>query len=342
MARPTLADLARAAGVGLSTVDRVLNGRAPVRPATAERVLRAAEAIGFYATGALRQRLRTDRPERSLGFILLQQGRPLYQSLATALTVATESSPLIRGRSRIEFLADLAPDHVARRIEQLSRTVHALGVVAVDHPYVAEAIDYAQGRGVPVVGLISELTAASGVGYVGLDNRKVGRTAAWAIASICKAPGEVGILLGSHRYRCQEQNEMGFRSYFREHAPAFQLLEPLASFEEARFGAEVTRALLQRHPDLVGLFVAGGGVRGVMEALREGEAFQHIITVGLDLTPSTRAGLIERVLRLVISHPLERLAATAVEVMARACSEGREAGGPTQILPFDLYTPENI
>ena len=32
MARPTIADLAKAAGVGLSTVDRVINGRAPVRP----------------------------------------------------------------------------------------------------------------------------------------------------------------------------------------------------------------------------------------------------------------------------------------------------------------------
>ena len=43
MARPTIADLARTAGVGISTVDRVLNGRDPVRRATAERVLAAAE-----------------------------------------------------------------------------------------------------------------------------------------------------------------------------------------------------------------------------------------------------------------------------------------------------------
>jgi hypothetical protein len=35
------------------------------------------------------------------------------------------------------------------------------------------------------------------------------------------------ILVGNHRYRCQEMNESGFRSYFREHAPGFTLLEPL-------------------------------------------------------------------------------------------------------------------
>jgi LacI family transcriptional regulator, galactose operon repressor len=342
MARPTIADLAEAAGVGLSTVDRVINGRAPVRRATAERVLRAADEIGFYASGAIRQRLRADKPEHTFGFLLLQENRPLYQVLAQALTTATEGSPLIRGRARIEFFDDLSPDSVAQRIARLARLVDAIGVVAADHPHVAEAIDQAHERGVPVIGLISELTAQSRVGYVGLDNWKVGRTAAWAIANICKAPGKIGILVGSHRYRCQDQNEMGFRSFFRELAPEFQLLEPLISFEEARYAAEISRDLIQRNPDLVGLFVAGGGVRGVMEALRENEAFRRIVTVSLDLTRPTRMGLIEGVLKLVIAHPLERFAETTVRAMAEATDRDREAGAAAHVLPFDIHTAENV
>jgi LacI family transcriptional regulator len=342
MARPTIADLAKAAGVGLSTVDRVLNARAPVRRATAERVLRAAEEIGFYGTGAIRQRLRADKPERTFGFLLLQETRPLYQALAQALNAATENSPLVRGRARVEFLDDLAPDCVAQRIRKLAASVDAIGVVAADHPYVAEAIDQARERGVPVIGLISELTAQNRVGYVGLDNWKVGRTAAWAVANICKAPGKIGIVIGSHRYRCQDQNEMGFRSYFREHAPEFQLLEPLTSLEEARYAAEISRDLLRRNPDLVGLFVAGGGIRGVMEALRENGAFQRIATVCLDLTRPTRMGLIDGVLKLVIAHPLELFARTTIQVMAAATGEDREAGTTAHILPFDIYTPENV
>jgi len=41
--RPTVSDLAGAAGVSVATVDRVLNQRHPVREGTADRVLRAAE-----------------------------------------------------------------------------------------------------------------------------------------------------------------------------------------------------------------------------------------------------------------------------------------------------------
>src|SRR5688572_6466792 len=116
MARPTIADLAQAAGVGISTVDRVLNGRDPVRRATAERVLTAAERIGFYATDIIRQRLGTDRPDRTLAFILQQRSTPFYALLGDALTEATKASPTISGRARIDFLEELTPDSLAERL----------------------------------------------------------------------------------------------------------------------------------------------------------------------------------------------------------------------------------
>ena len=77
----------------------------------------------------------------------------------------------------------------------------------------------------------------------GLDNWKVGRTAAWAIARLCTKPGRIGILVGNPRYRCQEMNESGFRSYFRECAPDFTLLEPISTFEDKAIAREVTEPL---------------------------------------------------------------------------------------------------
>jgi LacI family transcriptional regulator len=190
-----------------------------------------------------------------------------------------------------------------------------------------------------VFALISELTAADRIGYVGLDNWKVGRTAAWAIAQIAKRAGEVGIIVGSHRYRCQELNEMGFRSYFREHAPDFTLLEARTSLEDARYGAEATRDLLARHPDLVGLYIAGGGVSGVMEALRE-NVRARIVAVGHDLTPRTREGLIDGTLELTLSHPLPALGKALVAAMARSALG---ASAPASlVLPFELHTAENL
>lgn len=342
MARPTIADLARAAGVGISTVDRVLNGRDPVRRATAERVLAAAEQIGFHATGAIRQRLGVDRPERVLGFVLQQRSSRFYAQLGAALAEAAKAAPAIRGRPRIEYLEDLSPGAVAERLLKLGKDVDAIALVAADHPRVTQAIDQLQAGGVPVLALISDLSAPRRAGYVGLDNWKVGRTAAWAITHLCRKPGHVGILVGSHRYRCQEACEMSFRSYCREHAPGFHLLEPRTSLEDARYAHASTLELLQRDPDLVGLWVAGGGIEGVMQALRDEGAADRVVTVGLDLTEETRSGLIDGALKLVLSHPMRRLAEAAVEAMAEAIEHGRREPAPQILLPFDIYTPENV
>lgn len=61
--RPTITDLAKAAGVSVATVDRVLNGRHKVREETARRVYDAAKSIGYHAVSLLRQRVFEDLPQ---------------------------------------------------------------------------------------------------------------------------------------------------------------------------------------------------------------------------------------------------------------------------------------
>ena len=193
----------------------------------------------------------------------------LYRLLGEELSRATRDCPSIRGTPRVEHLRDLNPAAVADRLLRLGRTVDAVAVVAPDHPRVTQAVDQLAEAGVPVFALVTDLTAESRAGYAGLDNRKVGRTAAWAVAHLCRTPGKVGIVVGSHRYRCQEEAEMSFRSYFREHAPGFEILEPLTSLEDPHYAYENALGLLERHRDLVGLFIDGGGQEGVLRALRE-------------------------------------------------------------------------
>ena len=341
--RPTIEDLARSAGVSPSTVDRVLNGRHAVKPETARKVLAAAEAIGFWATALLRQRLRSDVPERTLGFLLQQRTTSFYEPLGEALRAATEASPLIRGHPLLEFMEDLTPDAVADRLDRLGQKVDAAAVVAADHPNVSRAVERLHHKGVPVITLVSDLTAEIRAGYVGLDNRRVGRTAGWFVSHLAEHPGKIAVFVGSHRYQCQESCETGFRAFLRELAPSFELLEPVATLESERFAYEGTLDLLKRTPDLVGLYVAGGGVEGVMRALAEASPRRNLVAVGHDLTERTRAGLIGGSLQVVLSHPLTLLAERAVDLMARltGAPEARDRFAQV-IVPFDIFTPENV
>ncbi|HVM84636.1 MAG TPA: LacI family DNA-binding transcriptional regulator [Candidatus Binatia bacterium] len=362
--RPTIPDLARAAGVSVATVDRVLNRRLPVREVTVERVLEAAEAIGFHAAGLIRQRLRDGTPSRTFGFLLQGRGDRFYQGFGEELAAATRARSDIRGKPVVEFVDELSPAVIAQRLSDLGARVDALAVVSVDHPHVSLAIERLRARGVPTFAVISDLTADTRAAFIGQDSRKEGRTAAWMIANTASrrtpngpspngqgpnGQGKVGIIVGTHRYLCQETAEISFRSYFREHAPGFRLLESLVNLEDARIAQEATRDLLDRNADLVGLYICGGGMEGVIDAAREAraEGLQHepVAIVCNELSDKTRDALIDGILTAVISTRTGQIAARTVEAMAAAIGDPAQLAPaqPTQFLvPFDLYIAENV
>lgn len=347
MHRPTIPDLAAMAGVSVATVNRVLSGAQNVRQKTRERVQQAAEAINFYGTGTIRAQVAAHRPKYRLGFLLHQPNRTFYQDLGAALAEEARITPAAEVEARIEFLEDLSPQNISARLMALAEDCDAVAVVAAVHPMISETLDLLRRRRVPIFALISQLSATGQVHYVGLDNWKVGRTAAWAIEKISKTPGKLGILVGNHRYRCQEMNESGFRSYFREYAPDFTLLEPLLTFESSAIAQEMTEKLLREHPDLAGLYVAGGGITGALTALRNAERAGQIlggqiVMVGYQLMELTRAALLDGSMTVVISHPLPLMARETVAGMLRACAAGAEGGNWTSIIPFEIYTRENI
>jgi LacI family transcriptional regulator len=340
MRRPTIPDLAEAAGVSVATVNRVLSGAANVRLATRQRVSDAAERIGFYGLGSIQARVAGARPKLRFGVLLLQRHRPFYQNVARALSEAATESTAADVELQFEFLEDLSPQNTANRALALAESCDAICLTAAVHPVVSDAMEHIQSRETPVFALISQLSATGQIPYIGLDNWKVGRTSAWAFANICKVPGKIGILLGNPRYRNQEMNETGFRSYFRELAPDFMLLEPISTFESSAVAQEMTERLLADHPGLAGLYVSGGGISGALAALRSTGRAGHIVVVGYDLMDVTRAALLDGSMTLVISHPLAKLAREAINGMVRACTT--QGGNQTSIVPFEIYTRENI
>ena len=341
MARPTIQDVAREAGVSPATVDRVLNGRLPVRPETARRVAEAAKALGYYAAGLIQQRLDRDTPHLRLGFLLLKSESPFYSLLAQSIAEAAASAPGYRISAIIEHHGDTSPTVVAERMHRLGERCQALAVVSVDHPQITVAVAELKARNVPVFALLSDFAAEHRAAYVGLDNRKAGRTAGWLIARTARRPGKVGIILGSHRFHGHELREIGLRSYFREHAPDFEVLDSRVNLEEPSIAHEATFGLIRRHPDLAGLYVAGGGMEGVIAALREEKA-EGLVAVCPELTPGSRLALSEEVISFVIATPLPQLPVELIRVMAQACLTGSVEGAGQIFLPFNLYLPENI
>lgn len=340
--RPTIADLARHAGVGVATVDRVLNGRAKVRPETAKRVYDAATAIGYHAAGLIAMRLAQDQPRYRLGFVLQKPRQFFYQQFARDIERAAARVEAFSAATRIEFTQNQTPNDLADALRSVGASSQAVAMAAPDHLALTEVVQELKDRGIPVFSLFSDFAPGVREGYIGLNNRKVGRNAAWIIANTARSPGKVAIFVGSHRFHGHELREIGFRTYFREHAPQFQLLDTLVNLETRQLTHEATLDLFKRHPDLTGLYIAGGGMEGAISALREHDPADRLTAVCHELTPESRAALADQYITTVFATPLPQLATDLIGLMVRAIKSGAAQAPGQTFLPFDMLISENI
>ena len=337
--RVTMFDIAREAGVGIATVDRVLNGRAPVRRATAERVLESASRLGYHARGVISDRAGKTRPNCRLGFILQKESKDFYRSLASAIEAAARDRIDANVTAEIVYVDALSPDDLSGCILDMACTVDALGVVSIDHPSVTTAIDTATGKGCHVFAMLSPLSATSVKGYIGIDGRKAGRTAGWLMRRHL-GQGEVGILVGSHRYLGHEALEVGFRSYMRENAPDALLKESIVYLDDTAVAYEAASELLRRAPNLEGLYQCGGGVKGVLRALRDAGRAGRITYICHELGAASEAALLDGTIVSVIATPIAAVAKRSVEAMFHMLADQQDA--PLAHLDFRIVTPENI
>lgn len=344
MNRPTIAELAKEAGVSVSTVNRILGGTAAVRGTTMRRVQLAAERIGYVGIGAIEHRLREQTPHYRLSFLLQQSSRELYQLFGKKIVDAC------RGRRDevvvpvVDFVDRLTPENIGSRLLALGKECDAVALIAADHPIIGHAIHELRDLGKPVVTYITDQSAPERAAYVGTDNWKLGRTAAYLITQTTQGPGRIAVFIGNHRYQCQDMADASFRSYIREHAPRLTVEESRPTHEEAETAFRMVTELLETADDLVGILIVGGGISGVLRALRQvpEERRRKIRVVCRDIGPATRKGLSEGLITAALCHPLEATAELLVQTMIEVISQDSSGVVVQRTLAFEIVTPENV
>jgi DNA-binding LacI/PurR family transcriptional regulator len=83
--RPTMRDVAEAAGISLMTVSRVVNGEPSVLPETAAKVERAIRRLGYQRNDMARQLRRKDQGSQTIGLLVDDLANPFFSALARAV-----------------------------------------------------------------------------------------------------------------------------------------------------------------------------------------------------------------------------------------------------------------
>lgn len=341
--KPGMRALADAAGVSLATVDRALNGREAVSPDTRALLVQVATRLGHPAAARLTGGFSTAEPEVTFGVVLHKQGQDFYKAFAEELHRAVALARGVRGRLVLEFSASQSPSDMGAALRRMRGRCDVLAATAVNHPEITAAVEDLRAQGLAVFSLLSDFAQGVRAGYLGLNNLKVGRTAGWMISTAAKGPGKVAVFVGGHRWHGHDLREAGFRAYLRESAPQLEVLETLVNLETRQLTFEATLSVISRHPDLRGIYVAGGGMEGAMAAARKAAKPGEIAMVVSALTPDSRAGLAEGVVTLVTDTPLSKLCHDLIGRMTQVGLAGLpSADGGQHFLPPDLHVREMI
>lgn len=340
--RPTVADVAKEAEVSVATVDRVLNEREKVREDTARRVYEAATRIGYHAAPLIAQRLMADVPLVRLGFVLHKEKQAFYQAFRAEIENAVRQVTGVRVQAIIEFAPSQSPADFTSLMLGMRGKVDAIAATAVTHHEVADAVAALKEEGIPVFALLNDFAQGIRQNYVGLNNLKVGRIAASILSMAAHRPGKIGVFVGGYRWHGHELRETGFRSYFRENAPQFTVLDTLVNLETRQITYEATLDLLARHPDLRGIYCAGGGMEGAIAALREAKEAGEVCLVVNELTPESKSALTDQYVTMVISTPLAKLCDDLLELMSDAVLKGMSGITGQHFLSPDLIFAESV
>ena len=316
--RSTIVDIAREAGVSTATVDRVLNNRSGARSRTRDLVLETAKRLGYIPDGTpLSAPAPVDHGAViQLDFVLPGGDNPFIAALHEQIELQAKARPDLA--VAVHTIEGLDPDALARTLRDVGGHSQGIGVVALDHPTVREALRALAAARVEVVTLASDIHHVPRAGYIGIDNRAAGRLAGYLVSRFLgeRAVGKVALIAGSLAYRGHEEREMGFRHVLAEMSPSLQMLEVREMRDDPEKAYLEAAALLDRHPDLVAIYNVGAGSTGVGRALKERGREKLVIFVGHELTDGTRELLLNGALDALIDQNPRVEAREALNVLS--------------------------
>lgn len=295
MPRPTLTDIATAAGLSLATVDRVMNNRGAASSRSRARVLAAAKAIGYEGLAAagfaadLPVHLIFALPKGTNAFI-----HELGQHVAEQATLMTGVTATVKTVPRLDPVA------LAASLRALKGKADGIAIVAIDHPAVRDAMRQLIDAGMHVVTIASDIPSVPHLGYIGLDNAQAGRLAGYVLGRLLPAaPAKIAAFAGSLSYRGHQEREMGFRQILAEEFRHLDLIEIVDVHEDRVEAKAQMAALLAAHPDLAGVYNAGGATAGIAEAIAENP---RMVFVAHDATRGNESLLLDGRLDAVIDQ----------------------------------------
>ncbi len=233
---PTIADVARLAGVSIATVSRVLNSKTPVQEPTARRVQAAIEKLRYVPRTAAR--VLASRKTNTLGLLLPEISGAFFSPLLRGIEAAARESGF-------DLLVHATEDRSRMPGARLPLGEHNTdGVLIFTDSLEEEEIVHLHSLGLPIV-LMHQSIEGTAIPVVTVENKDGARE---IVGHLIEVHGRrrIAFLRGPERQEDSRWREAGYREALESHGLEFD--EGLIAYGgfDRETGAGAIKELLEK------------------------------------------------------------------------------------------------
>ena len=324
-------DIADALGISIGTVDRALHARPGVNPTTRDRVLRMAGKLGYQPNLAARA-LKLNRRIR-IAVQLPKEIASFFNPLREGIRAGASAS---FGTGMEMHFADyprLGSGDIGLLEAAIAEKYDGIICTPSDASKGGPLIDALHRQGTAVVCVGSDAPRSERLASISIDGYVSGSLAAELLIHSLPSVCVVATITGALRILDHAEKLRGYAATLALLAPRLSLLPVLESHESPKEAYAQTNELLERHPEIQGLYVSTANSLPVLRAIQERKRAGSIRIITTDLF-SELAPMIEtgEVMATLYQRPFTQ-GRLAIQSLMRFLIEGVRPNPMTRLAP---------
>ncbi len=297
----TIQQIADAVGVSRGTVDRALNNRGRINPEIEEKIKKIAKEMG-YVKKERRKRKQTDTIK--IGVITQLASSPFMVEVNRGIARAKDEIQY-RGVEVILKESNYVDEEEQLQAiqELLELGIQGLAIMPVECERVRMKLnEVIEQEGIPVVTFNSDIVGTKRCCFVGMDNRKSGRTAVGLFGMLMNGSGKILVITGYFSNHVDNQRVDGFIEEMKSSYPQMEIVGVHGSFDETQEVEKIIERVLKDTAGIEGILVVSGGQTGVKKAFESLKLEQRPYVIIYDQTPENEQLLREDIVDFLIDQ----------------------------------------
>ncbi len=311
----TISKIAELANVSRGTVDRVIHNRPNVSKKAKDRVLKIIDELG-YTPNLAAKALVSKNKGLLFSVVMAPDFNPFVSDVKKGVENAYNEYKSFGVEVDIEVINTLNAEEQLKILDKLERQgVRGIAIVPIACDLIVQRINQLIEKGIDVVTFNSDIKGTNRLCFVGQDNEKAGKVAFELMENIVPKDSKVGVIISSLNLECHQNRLTGFVAKLSASKSGLKTVAINENQDKDELSYDLVMSFCKNNPDLKGIYVTGGGVTGVGNALKECNMHNKVKVISHDIVAPVIKLMKEGIIKFTIGQDPYTQGAQPVKIL---------------------------